>query len=246
MVKGVILTDRDRALLFDCYEAGFLSFYQVKGRHFAEISRATTHNRLTRLKEDGYLKSVRVGRVIHHQKPQEIGVVYQVTKKAIEVLAGFRTNRCFRKDPVRLNTGTLLHDLVLTDALTTLKAMFPDRAISPGRLHPVEGVRIPDGIILDSAGKPHVAVELELTPKSEKRYREIILHYAMTPQFPKVLYIVENKEVLEKVRGQVLGYRPNPSLPAPSTGKFYFVTKRELLNGTTTNATNGETNLTVS
>jgi hypothetical protein len=71
--------------------------------------------------------------------------------------------------------------------------------------------------------------ELELTAKSERRYREIILQYRLHPLFPKVLYIVSGAAIQEKIAYEITNQKRIPGLPVPSTGKFYFVTLSALL-----------------
>lgn len=228
MTKGVILTERDKNLLYDCYQNGVLSFSQVKVRHFGSVSRATTHNRLTRLRDDEFLRSYKVGIVIHHRTPQEIGVAYLPTKKTLEALCRLFPGESFRPMPLGLNTTTLSHDLLLTDVLTALREHFQKGRVLSTMSYTIQGTRVPDGVIIGPTGS-HVAVELELSPKSEKRYREIILQYKLSREFARVLYVVANEKVRQKIIPHILGYKPRPELPQPATGKFFFTGVQGLL-----------------
>jgi hypothetical protein len=79
--------------------------------------------------------------------------------------------------------------------------------------------RLPDAVAVVGADK--LAIELELTAKSGKRYREIILQYQMSKTFKRVLYVVGGDEIAAKIAHQITQQRrllafPYP-LPASST-----------------------------
>ena len=45
-----------------------------------------------------------------------------------------------------------------------------------------------------------IALELELTAKSEKRYRELILKYRLSKDFNKVLYVTNQRQIETKIK----------------------------------------------
>ena len=51
-----------------------------------------------------------------------------------------------------------------------------------------------------------MALELELTAKSEMRYREIILSYRTSSEFDSVLYVVKELSIQKKIGGLITGF----------------------------------------
>lgn len=230
-MKKVLLTERDFALLHDCYDNVALSVSQIRARHFNTCGKATALNRLSKLRKEGYLKSQRVGIVIYQGMPRKIGAVYQITRNAISNLKGRYPKESFREGPLQLNTSALPHDLLLTDVIAALRQRHSDKIITRGCLVPqmTDTKRIPDAVMLDPFGRANVAIELELTAKSNERYRDIILQYRLTNQFEKVVYIVADKNILAKIKCHILQGKPSPLLPEPSTGKFSFIYLHDLI-----------------
>ena len=88
--------------------------------------------------------------------------------------------------------------------------------------------RLPDALVLTPRGEIETAIELELTAKSDKRYREIILQYRLSTTYKSVLYVTATKSIADKIKVQIFG-RPVPGLSTPqSTGKFSFVLLNEI------------------
>jgi hypothetical protein len=243
MKKGTILTPRDVGLLSDCYHQVMLSISQIHLRHFPGLSLTTTKNRIGRLKAAGYLAVFPVAHVDEGRGCQRIGVVYQITTKAIRLLRINAPLENFRDEPVRLSPFILSHDLLLTDVMTVLKMRLPGYKIVHGKLVQGEEAtrkRQPDAVLYSPDGRENIAIELELTSKSLRRYRDIILEYRLQSQYPKVLYITATRPIAEKIQ-TLIAHKPVPGLPAPSTGKFYFTLLQNLLKEPmTTPFSNGE------
>lgn len=232
MNENLKLTARDREVLYDCYSHAVMSFSQVHKRHFRDKSIATVSNRLGQLRRGGYLKRHRVGIALFCGNADEVGIVYQLTRKGHTYLRGAFPNEPIRDEPHRLNPPSLAHDLLLNDTLAALKMRFPDHRLVHGKLFPVpngSGVRHPDAVILDQFGQPNTAIELELTAKSDTRYRSILVQYMTSAEYKSVLYIVGGSVISDKIKYQITHQKSTPHLRAPSTGKFYFVTLSDLL-----------------
>ncbi|MBS1986182.1 MAG: replication-relaxation family protein [Bdellovibrionales bacterium] len=231
--KGVIVTARDTALLRELYEQTVMSYRQVAARHFKGAAHPTVYNRLSRLMRAGLMSRFRVGMVIHQGGREEIGSVYRITKRGIAWLKTVDPSGTFRDEPVPLNTYTLAHDLVLNDAMAALSLRFPGSSLVHGKLMtslPRAGARVPDAVMKCTGAEPKwSSVELELSAKSAKRYREIILQYRLSPDFGKVLYVVGNEGIAAKIKAEILGHKVQPGGPQMATGKFYFVTLAALL-----------------
>jgi hypothetical protein len=222
------LTNRDKAILNDCYKSTVLSFSQIHKRHFITQVKATVHNRLTELLRRGYVTKARVGSLAHPGGQRNVGVVYQISRTGIRALKKILPNDNFRPDPLRLSLYCLPHDLLLNEVVWALEKRFPQGNFRHGRLSGGrDAKRIPDTEFI--LGGERVALELELTAKSDRRYREIVLQYLLSPIFKKIVYVVASDRIKEKVSYQITQRRALPGLPTPSTGKFYFVGLQDLL-----------------
>ena len=219
---------------------------QIRHIHFPALARPTVQNRLGKLKRAGLIAPRRIGTVLYQNRPKIIGVVYQVTRRGLGILQEGALES-IRDEPMRINTAALSHDLLLTDVLRALAIRFSDRKAMHGRLIPMTNVcnmRVPDAVILGENGSPAVAIELELTAKSDRRYREIISQYRISPVYPKVLYIVGRDEIAAKIKSKIIGHKIDPTRLCPSTGKFYFVRLDALLSQPgTVQITNGNIEL---
>jgi hypothetical protein len=71
-------------------------------------------------------------------------------------------------------------------------------------------------------------VELELTAKSEKRYREIVLRYRLASAYARVLYVTNSREVVQKL-ARVLDETLEPLGANPPISKFLVAKISELL-----------------
>ncbi len=237
MVRGLIVTERDAKLLHDLHSHTTLSFSQIHKRHFQSVAKQTVNNRITKLVNAGLIRRCRVGIVVYQMRSQEIGSVFQITRNGIRFLKMRFAQEEFRDEPVRLNTMSLSHDLLLTECMSALRLRFPQARLVHGRLWQgmeSDRTRLPDAVLeLPDSGE-RVAIELELTAKSERRYLEIVNQYRLQNLYSKVLYIVSQSSIAEKLRYQITGMKMQPGLPERSTGRFYFVELNSLLTTPTT------------
>jgi hypothetical protein len=232
MKTSIKLMPRDLAILDDCYSHAVMSFSQIQRRHFRDKSVATISNRLGQLRRAGYLRRTRVSVPILMDDPGEIGVVFQVTRRALMVLKDLKPDDPIRSEPHPLNLLNLTHDILLNDTLAALNCRFPDSKVIHGRLFPIQnksGARHPDAVILERGGKTKVAVELELTAKSDARYRSILIQYMTSSDYSKVLYILPGTRTMDRIREHITHQKVIPGLPRPSTGKFFFARLPEIL-----------------
>ncbi|MBS1960871.1 MAG: replication-relaxation family protein [Bdellovibrionales bacterium] len=237
MKNSVVLTTRDFVLLRDLYESTVLSFFQIRTRHFPGKSEPTASNRLGKLRRADYTRSIRVGSQSHHGALKSIGVIHSITRKGIRALQSRFPSEAFREEPVRWNTQSLSHDLLLTDVLSALRPRHPGARFTNGKLLGTDqraGRRLPDAVLETPPGSRKIAVELELTGKSERRYREIITEYRLDPRYAEVHYIVPNRSLLERIQSQIVGYRVSSDYPNPDTGKFKLLLLHALLKSSST------------
>jgi hypothetical protein len=88
-----------------------------------------------------------------------------------------------------------------------------------------------------------MAIELELSDKSESRYREIILRYRMAKEFERVIYFTGRPFIGELMTKVILNRTPHKD-DTPETGKFYFADAFQFLGDPQgTPVTNGKINI---
>jgi DNA-binding Lrp family transcriptional regulator len=237
MVQNVKLTARDLAVLRGCYGHTVLSYSQIQGRYFPGRSRPTVSNRLGRLVRAGYLRKYRVGLPLLMGRQEEVGVVFQAARRAHKVLKLCGPDSPIRDEPVRFNASTLVHDLVLNDVMAALEKRFPRARITHGKLiqqPQTKGGRLPDAVLEMPSLDGLVAIELELTGKSNDRYRDIILQYLTSDRYEQVLYVMAGQAIAPRLRYLITNQREVPGADTPSTGKFFFTDLTKLLDGPTT------------
>lgn len=229
--RRVEVTARDLYLLHELYQNVVLSFPQVWRKAFKNVAKSTALNRLSHLEAAGLVRRWRVAKFPAGREESEILVVYQVTRLGVREL-GRRLGEVFeREEPPRLHGYTLHHDVLLVDVIEALREKLPGAELTHGRLVPAEraagfGVE-PDALLLPGAAEAPWAVELELTAKSEKRYREIVLRYQLTRAFAKVLYVLREERVRRKLE-RVLGHALIPLGAESTEDRFLFISLKEL------------------
>ena len=227
MIKSNLrLTVRDIELMKDIYDSEFLSFYQVHEKHFPENKRPTVYNRLSKLIGAKILMPINVNLLAYHRKGELLGVVYVLTKHGLRRLQDFKMTEDINQNPVTLNLSCLYHDLLLTDVLRIFKASW--KILKPTK---IDQKRIPDAILIDPRTNKKVALELELTAKSEMRYREIILDYRTSSEYDSVLYVVKDESILRKIGGLISGFNGSYEI-GDDTDKFKLMILAQLLNST--------------
>ena len=227
MIKSNLrLTVRDIELLKDIYDSEFLSFYQIHEKHFPENKRPTVYNRLSKLMAADIIKAVNINLIAYHRRGELLGVVYVLTKEGLRQLQDHKMTEDINQIPVSLNLSCLYHDLLLTDVLRILKGSW--KVTKPTKENQN---RIPDAILIDPRTNKKMALEIELTAKSEMRYREIILSYRTSDEFDSVLYIVKDISIQKKVGGLITGFNRRYEL-SDDTDKFKFMTLNQIFNST--------------
>lgn len=223
----VKVTDRDLRLLRDLYDNTFLSFYQIHDQHFAGLAKPTLYNRLAKLIKAGLVKSMPVNLRAVHLDNQSIGAIYHLTMLGLVLLQKYDLGKSLRSSPANINLSTLLHDLILTDVIRVLRKkhsgleVFNTKAVG---MYPRGKAQVPDAIMRDAKKDHQVAIELELTAKSEARYRDIIFNYRCYSKFEKVIYVVASDAIKEKISSLIGG--------GADTGMFSFLSLKELMDET--------------
>lgn len=177
-----------------------------------------------------------------------VGVVVQITKRGIEILKSCgRFDERWKNEPVPVNIQSLIHDLELNGVLRGIAERFPGASILNGKHLLKDGgalhSKIPDAVLelaacdveeakrlgligpetaLKGAASVKVAVELELTTKSDRRYREILTGYRMNREVDRVLYLSHDVAVFRKIQSVLAGF-PVKGEIRPHSGVFSFL-----------------------
>jgi len=224
-----------------CYENVFLSFKQIKKRYFKEQKRSTAYSRLSLLMRSGYLQSVSVGGILDEKS--QVSVVYQVTRRSYELLLKMLPDQV--EDEVflnKINLSCVWHDYLLAEALWQLKLRQNDLIVKNTKIFQLGKSlfsKKPDAVLIDLKSKRQIAVELELTRKSDRRYRDIVYDYRSNNDFDSVIYITKSEVLSEKIRSVIRGKTPQGFTPR-DTRKFYFISLNELFKDSNFVISNGE------
>lgn len=226
----VVLTDRDLKMLMELYENVVTSFYQIHELFFNGRSHATVMNRLRSLEENGYIVRTKVPRIKSWRGDREIGVVFQVTTKAIRILQMKHSDLVFNERPMVLSIPTLDHDLLINDIKSKLIRKYPvHKWINGKNLNPKELRKIPDAVLVLSNQPKAIAIELELHAKSAQRYSQIITEFRLSAGIEKVIYVTSNEQIDRKIMSIIEGFDV-PMNHRLSTKFFEFVSLNELMN----------------
>lgn len=242
------ITPRDLSLLAMLCRNTVMSFEEVRLFAFEGKHKATVCNRLTKLERMALLRRINVGNFIYKRNMRPVGVVVQITRRGIEVLkqCGLFNDR-WKAEPVPVNIQSLIHDLELNQALRGIGDRLPSSTVINGK-HLSNGggtvnSKIPDAVLevtateleeakrlgivgpeaaLKGTAPLCVAVELELTTKSDRRYREIITGYRLSREADRVLYLSHDMAVFRKIQSVLAGYPVNGKV-RPHSGIFSFL-----------------------
>ncbi len=230
----VKLTKRDIELLYDLYSSVFLSFEQIRRKHFYNCATSTVYNRLSKLIRAKLLDSINVNLRANYLLEKDIGAIYFVTQMGLTKLKEYWHRGIFRDSPAPINLANLFHDLLLTDTINKLKEEFNSEVLNTKVLDmgQINFEQVPDAILFDDKNNTKWAIELELTAKSNMRYREIISNYGTSNLYSKVLYIVKDESIYKKIGGIISGYGKQFQM-GDDTGKFKFLNLNDLLKSPT-------------
>lgn len=197
-----------------------MAFYQIKDTHFRDCANSTIYNRLSKLIRSGIIDSVRVNLIAIHKGNMDIGVVYSLTKEGLTLLKTYSHFEIKRAVPIPINFNQLTHDLILIDVLKKMDGV-NSKLVSFSNSY---GDQVPDGIVTRNNKK--VAIEVELTAKSNLRYREIVSNYRTSSKYDEVLYIVKDKAIQKKI-SDIITENLGNYFNEGDTDKFGFITLKE-------------------
>jgi hypothetical protein len=202
-----------------------MSMEQIRRYIFTNNAWPTITNRITKLEQGELIERLKVANLIHPLRFTNVGTVLKITSLGIRTLANKFASKTFSEGVSDIRVQQLQHDLLLLDIVESLKTKHPKNDFVEGSRH-VKGVgdqtRVPDFVMIDPESKETTAIELELTAKSERRYRHIILDYRMSKSFSKVLFVTASETIKRKIMTEVLGEKLQ-DFRIENAGKFYFL-----------------------
>lgn len=226
---NIKLTNRDIQVMHELYSNVFLSFEQIRRKHFKNCAASTVYNRLSKLIKAQIIETINVNIKANYLLPKDVGVIYSISRIGFTRLKEYWHREIQRIIPAPINLSCLYHDLLLTDVIEKLRRTYNNSVVN-SKIMNMSGIsyeQIPDAILYDSVNQSKWAIELELTTKSNQRYREIVSNYATSNLFEKVIYIVKDESIHKKIGGIISGHGKQFCF-GDDTGKFEFVDLNKL------------------
>ena len=160
-----------------------MTAYQI--RDFMGVSSATAYRRIKKLYDAGYLKR---NRVLHNQSR----IYWPSSKSILSIQDELKRIK-------NISLGTFHHDKTLVDLALSLEFKtngnyIPERRIRQERAN--QTGRVPDGC-LRLLNDQKIAIELELSMKSQARIQKIIKSYMTNFDYNEVWYFT-NKPSVER------------------------------------------------
>jgi hypothetical protein len=192
------ITKRDEALIKRIAELGMLSTTQINEFFFKGVAKTTVLRRLRILEDANFL-----GRALWPYTKECLWIVTESAAKRVKVdIVKTKWSKHMIEHDYKLIALRLL-----LESVGVARGWMPEHVIRSHMfkkygLRDIKNKTIPDGFIgIEVNGKMEsVALELELTSKNKKRYRNIISHYQNKPNLFAVWYIVQSKSMLKSLR----------------------------------------------
>jgi len=211
-----------------------MSMEQIRRYIFTNRAWPTIANRITKLEQGDLIERLRVANLIHPLRFTNVGTVLKITSLGIGTLANKFASKTFSEGVPEIRVQQLQHDLLLLDVVERLKTRHPKNGFVEGSRYAKDigdQTRVPDFVMIDPVTKETTAIELELTAKSERRYRHIILDYRMSKAFSKVLFVTASETIKRKIMTEVMGERVH-DFKIQNTGKFFFLLVSDIIRPT--------------
>lgn len=225
--KRIELTGRDQKVLAHLFESKVSTLNQLQRDIFRGVSYQATYRRLSKLIDFGYIDA-------YYIRQYKGALVYKLGPKGITFLSG-GDGKFFSKK--QFSTHAPVHDLTLVDVKSTLincqnverimlenyLQCMPNEHLDKGHL-PFKELNS-DGLILLQAEDKiiYMALELELSLKFSKRYRNFFTNYYLESGVDGVLFVAGNNRILRKVQ------KLEQEVTKNDYNKFFYIELDELL-----------------
>lgn len=192
----MIIQERDQEILRNLSKYAVLSTHQIANLLFNGVTHTTMMRRLRGLEKAKY---------IHRGVPLDDGTNTWIL--------GLEGRRLMNQMPtsVFMNRNTIEHDVLLTDVRMLLESLNLAKDWTPEWAMKSQGMRndrrrpservIPDGLMIESVkGESYaIAVELERTRKSAKRYGRILYQYSSKNSLNVIWYIAKDLAIVNAI-----------------------------------------------
>lgn len=204
----VLLMERDLELMVALHDHVVLGFAQIHEGFFHGRTWATAMNRLKRLESKGWIERIRVPRLHIQGRSHAAGVVFQLRHLGRMIVASRRPDIDIYDKCPQLNPNQLSHDLLIADISEYFKHRFPEHRWTNGRyLIAGDGLnKIPDAVLQKPSADKLVAIELELTGKSARRYSEIVAVLRASRRIERVIFVTSNFTIGRKIMSAIEGF----------------------------------------
>lgn len=198
-LRNAILSNSDQEILFFLWKFRLATFQAIKARYFPKDSARKAYDRLRKLEQGKFISQEKI--------PGTANRIWCLGKRGFEFLIGntladLKTNR-YR--PHRQNHDLLASCALLGDWLhgtpkgvkiITEQQLKSVEIPELTKMFPSELEHHPDGIWLFSSGNEAVAValEVELSAKTTKRYEQVCAFYSSNTAFENVIWIVRSPD----------------------------------------------------
>lgn len=197
-MNGMTLTSRDLELLKKLSTHGMLSTKQVGQLFFTDVAITTVLRRLRLLEANFYVR-----RILGLESQE---VLWVLTPKGASEASVPLPKRHWSKNMLEHDFKLLALRLAMED-IGVAKSWMPEHIIRSSifekyGLHRAKDKLVPDGFMaIEVDGIKHsIAIEVELTVKSHKRYQETFRRYSEKEGIHGVWYLSNDKGVLTQVR----------------------------------------------
>lgn len=211
-MKNMILRKRDFEIMYYISTQNFASISELHKVFWkSKKSTGTHYRRLGQLAKQCFIEKINA--------PRNFGASYTITKKGQNILrvAGYHVLPCeFKKDSY---TGQYEHDLLLHKVKNILlqspivENYIPEYQITSKLLKKFKSMntyqkrdKIPDGLfnLWVSNKSQTVALELELSQKSKRRYESLFKKHLLTNNWDIVFYIVKDEPMRKNFLEQII------------------------------------------
>lgn len=191
------MTNRDRELLSSLQRYGCLTTKQVAEMHFRGIAQTTTLRRLRALSKDHYVQ-----RILGLESAERLWALTKKSALLLEKAAKLHFPRV-----VLEHESTLTELRLMLESTGLIHSWIPEHEIraSVSKKYGIRESRrrvIPDALIGVSVSgiKESVALELELSPKNQNRYKQILYDYSTKSTLWGVWYVTGSRTLEKQIR----------------------------------------------
>lgn len=193
--EGLVITERDRAILGEIFENRVMYREQLSDSHFRGLPRQRASRRLCKLEKSGYLERRYV-----YGPHESAHAAYSVTPKALRAIANSYLHKITREFT---KSDSVAHDLVLVEVRRRLERLkLVTRYYTENMLQACAEFSENEALwpfvqnntdaaleVTRQGKKTLVALEFENSEKAQERYTRKLVSYYSDARTPAVFYV---------------------------------------------------------